>query len=154
MRCGLQFVTQAFRLRLLNSVYGIISVDQVMTFLCRARFRNLYSSYLRDRQRSSEVSYAECSKANRRVQGKRGESMSNLGSVIRSKKAVTSGGSIQSGSSATSKKSGGKTKPVQSQGAPSSGASTSRGSRRPTVGKPFVKKSAKNSDPPVYHHID
>ena len=86
-----------------------------------SRFWKLYSSYLRERQKSSEVSYAECSKANRRVQEKRGESTSNLESVIRSKKAVTSGGSVLSESSATSKKSGGKNKPVQNQGASSSG---------------------------------
>ena len=83
-----------------------------------SRFRKLYFSYLRDCQKSSEVSNAECSKSNRRVQEKRGESTSNLGSVIRSKKAVTSGGSVLSESSATSKKSGGKNKPVQSRGLP------------------------------------
>ena len=118
-----------------------------------SRFRKLYSSYLGDRQKSSEVSYAECSKANRRVQEKRGESTSNLGSAIRSMKAVTSGGSVLSESSATSKKSGGKKKPVQNQGASSSGTTTSRGSRRPTVGNPILKKLSKTPDPPVYHHI-
>ena len=143
---GISFVAPGF------SLWNEICGSGYDAFL--SRFRTLYSSYLRDRQKSSEVSYAECSKANRRVQEKRGESTSNLGSVIRSKKAVTSGGSVLSESSATSKKSGGKNKPVQNRGASSSCTTTSRVSRRPTVGKPIVKKSSKNPDTPVYHHID
>ena len=149
MRCGLLLVTQALRLWLLDSVYGMIFCGSGYDAFV-SRFRNLYSSYLRDRERSSEVYYAECSKTNRRIQEKRGESTSNLGSVIRSKKAVTSGGSILSESSAASKKSGGKSKPVQNRGASSSGTTASRGNRCPAV----AKKSSKNPDPPVYHHIN
>ena len=94
---GISFVAPGF------SLWNDFCGSRYDAFL--SRFRKLHSSYLRERQKSSEVSYAECSKANRRVQEKRGESTSDLGSVIRSKKAVTSGGSVLSESSATSKKS-------------------------------------------------